>query len=163
MKVIQSSVCRVKLSEEVLALATGPGKFEIPVALLAPRQIKIRPDSGQFNAKLVWHRDAYVPVIHSQVAEAMVFAGQAEYCKQYLLVYALADYLEDSDVIANPVEFKRVSDSGAELVAVAVIGDNRSALSVCRNIVSGCSVAHPIEAAKGAIEASSIFLIEDHV
>ena len=54
------------------------------------------------------------------------------------------------------------ADAGVELVIVAVIGESRSPLSVCRNIVSGCQNPESLLTdAQGAIEAASVFLIED--
>tara|TARA_Y100000034_G_scaffold96439_1_gene117430 strand:- start:658 stop:1011 length:354 start_codon:yes stop_codon:yes gene_type:complete len=114
-------------------------------------------------ATLKWHRDGYVTTLARCWADWLVDRGEASYVPQYLLTCTRADYLSDPDVVAMPEELERVTNSLAELVIVAVIGDNRSALSVCRNLVSGCQSFNNllIDEAKGAIEAASVFLVED--
>ena len=58
--------------------------------------------------------------------------------------------------------YDRVLNSGAESVLVAIIGESRSALSVCRNIVSGCQTSVTLKKdAEGAVEAACVLLIED--
>jgi len=161
---IVSAVCRADLSAEVLALVTEPGKVAIPNDLLPARQVKLEPrDEGKpLQASLKFHRGGFITTLSRYWADWLVERGEASYVPQYLLTYSRADYLADPDIIAMPEELVRVADSLAELVIVAVIGDNRSALSVCRNIVSGCQDLANLEAdAKGAIEAASLFLVED--
>jgi hypothetical protein len=163
-KTIVSAVCRADLSAEILSLVTEPGKIEIPHDLLPSRQIKLEPkgEGSVIPAALKWHRDGYVAALSRYWADWLVAREEASYVPQYLLTYSRADYIADPDVIAMPEELERATNSLAELVVVAVIGDNRSAHSVCRNIVSGCQDMGNLAAdAKGAIEAASLFLVED--
>jgi hypothetical protein len=61
-----------------------------------------------------------------------------------------------------PEEHKRVNESDAELIVVAVIGESRSTKAVCRNIVSGCQNEQTlVQDAQAAIESDRVFLIED--
>ncbi len=155
------------MTQELLDLAQ-PGITEIPEAVLAPRQVRLRMENGFREAKGVsikWHRDAYVTVIPRHHAETLVETGHATWCEQSLLCYSITDYLKDPDVQADAEELAKAqaaADDGAELVIVAVIGESRSTLSVCRNIVSGCqNNASLVDDAKAAIEAHSCFIVED--
>jgi len=162
-----SNVCRVAITPELAALAVGAGVFQIPEDLLLPRQIKINDGfKGTIEqVKLVRHRDTMYPVINHYQANRLFASGMASYVSQSLLVYSMNDYLSDSDVKGDSDEFLKaltVSKMGCDLVIVAVIGEYRSAVSVCRNIVSGCQKLNTIiEDCKGAIETSNVFLIED--
>lgn len=165
MKYFVSNVCRVNVTPELAALAISPGIHVIPESVLQPRQVRIKQTDLNIPATMRYHRDAYVPVIATDVAADLVREGKAEYAEQRLLVYSMDDYLSDPDVQADNKEFEKADaaqSAGAEVVIVAVIGENRSPLSVVRNIVSGCQKPESLEAdAKGAIEAASVFLIED--
>ena len=77
----------------------------------------------------------------------------------------MEDYLADNDVQEDSEELAKAQASaadGAEVVVVAVVGESRSTLSVCRNIVSGCQDnARLVDEARDAIEAHSCFIVED--
>lgn len=162
MKTIVSSVCRAELSPEILNLVNGAGVIPLPLDVLPPRQVKLLPNCGEIPAVLKWHRDAYIPTINRVTADRLVSEGKAAPELQSLLVYSKETYLLDSDVAAMPDEFKRVSKSDADFVVVAVIGENRSPLSVCRNITSGCQDMSTLnDDAKGAVDASNTILIEN--
>ena len=173
MKVFKSFACRIELTTAIIALAAAQfkhsvdGMVKVPVDVLQPRQVKLTRDpeyialNPAIPASLVFHRDAYVPVISRSVAERLVDEGAASYCDQSLLFYTMDQYLKDPDVLAKPEEVEAAKNSGADLVLVAVVGDSRSALSVCRNIVSGCQKLQSVVAdAAGAVDAASVFLIE---
>jgi hypothetical protein len=162
MKLHKSFACRIEITEAIAALVEGPGITPIPTEVLKPRQIKIASPGLDVDARLRWHRDAYVATVTHAMAASLVAAGKAEWCSQGLLTFTVEDYLADPDVKSNHEEVQAVKNSAADLVAVAVIGESRSPLSVCRNIVSGCQDPEKlVEDAKGAVEAASIFLIED--
>ena len=170
-----SNVCRVKFEGELLDWANEQevGITEIPQdycrvrthQLLAPRQIKMKNlghDSITFPTVTKWHRDAWISTVTPATAQELVENKLAEYCTQSILIYGVEDYLADNDVASNLEEVKRAKDSGADKVIVAVISENRSTLSVCRNIVSGCQKEDKLkEDAAGALVAASCFLIED--
>ena len=168
---IVSNVCRANLSSDLLDEVYEKNKscilssFTVPLASeqLPPRQLRLDLDPDQIvPSTLKWHRDAYVTTITSATAKKLVACEQGEYMPQSLLVYSRNMYLADKDVQSNITEYNRVNDSNAKLVVVAVIGENRSCLSVCRNIAGGCqNVLNLVDDAKGAIESSSIVLIED--
>ena len=162
-----SNVCRVEMTQELLDLAK-PGITPIPETVLAPRQVRLLEKNGFRKAKgvtLKWHRDAWVTVIPRHHAEKLVETNHATWCEQSLLCYSIADYLADSDVQSDAEELAKAqaaADDGAEVVVVAVVGDSRSTLSVCRNIVSGCQDnARLADEARDAIEAHSCFIVED--
>jgi hypothetical protein len=164
MKPHVSNVCRVEITDELAALA-ATGITRIPPGLLPPRQVKVSETDLTFAAEMKYHRDAFIPTVSRATAHALVGNGNAEYAEQKLLCYSMADYLADNDVKNDAEELAKAqaaADAGAELVIVAVIGENRSPLSVCRNIVSGCQNPESLLTdAQGAIEAASVFLIED--
>jgi hypothetical protein len=170
-----SNVCRVEITNELAALA-APGATPIPPSMFPPRQVKVIETNLTFAAVMKHHRDAFIPTVSRATAHALVENNNAEYAKQSLLCYTMADYLADNDVKNDTEEFTKAqaaADAGAELVIVAVIGENRSPLSVCRNIVSGTGWARLdgenflrvgpalLTDAQGAIEAASVFLIEE--
>ena len=160
MSTIISNVCRVEqLSEEVVALAT-PGVVEIPKDLMAPRQVYIQGKEIKVAATLKRHRGSLIPTISTETAAQLVGEGSAEYKPQSLLSYTREDYLADPDVKKDIEEYERVKTSDAELVIVAVIGENRSPLAV-RNIVSSCQPEKLKADAEGAVECSDVILIED--
>ena len=168
MTTIVSNVCRVKFEGELLEWADAQKAkiTKIPEELLAPRQIKLRPawtkDELSFPSIMKWHRDAWIPTVTTATAKGLVENRDAEYCTQSALIFDRDDYLADNDVVSKPEEIQRVNDSGADKVIVGVIGENRSALAVCRDIVSGCQKEDGLHvAAARAIEAASCFLIED--
>lgn len=164
-KVLISFACRVEFTSEQLEWAShqSPGKTEIPGNVLPPRQVKFSEEAKEVPVSLMrWHRDGFVPIIRRAVVEAYAKLGQVKYLPQYLLMFSKEDYLADPDVQRNEEETQRVLDANPDKVIVAVIGDNRSALSVCRNIVSGCQNPDTLVSdAEGAIESASVFLIED--
>ena len=162
-----SNVCRAEMTQELLDLAQ-PGITPIPETVLAPRQAKLLTKNGFVEAKgasLKWHRDAWVTVLPRHHAETLVEAGHATWCEQSLLCYSMEDYLADNDVQEDSEELAKAQASaadGAEVVVVAVVGESRSTLSVCRNIVSGCQDnARLVDEARDAIEAHSCFIVED--
>lgn len=163
-----SNICRVEMTQELLDLAKV-GKTPIPETVLKPRQVRLLPDNGLIfgwrGATIKWHRDAYIIALPRHHAESLVETGHAVWCEQSLLCYSMEDYLADSDVQADAEELAKAQASaadGAEVVIVAVIGESRSTLSVCRNIVSGCQDnARLVDDAKAAIEAHSCFIVED--
>lgn len=161
-KIHISNVCRANISPEAHYLIKEPGKILIPEGVMAPRQVRVSLEASNVPATLRKHRDTLVPTLTSRQAQVLVVAGLAAYEPQYFLVYSMTDYLADPDVQEDQVEYHTAQSSDAELVVVAVIGESRSPVSVCRNIVSGCqNVKTLVDDAAGAIEASSIFLIED--
>ncbi len=165
-KVHVSNVCRVEVTTELLDFAkkSGPGVTQIPGGLLAPRQIEV-DHRMEIPATLKWHRDTYVPVIDRAMAHVLVSTDRAKYVPQSLLVYKMADYLSDPDVRKDEQEWdnaRQAQQDGTGLVIVAVIGESRSPISVCRNIVSGCQKLDTIvDDARGAVESTRTFLIED--
>ena len=170
MTTIVSNVCRVKFKGELLewADAQEAGITEIPQELLAPRQLKMKNlghiSAITFPTVAKWYRDAWISTVMPATAQVLVENKIAEYCTQSILIYGVEDYLADNDVASNLKEVKRAKDSGADKVIVAVIGENRSTLSVCRNIVSGCQKEDKLEEdAAGALVAASCFLIEDSI
>lgn len=161
MKIHKSFVCMVELTPAMIALA-APGMVPVPSDVLAPRQIEILSTFCKVPAVLKFHRDMYVPMIPKIEADFLVKVGDARYCEQSLLFYTMDQYLSDPDVLGNKEEHAKALTSGAKLVLVAVIGDNRSCGSVCRNIVSGCQdPLKLVDDAKGALASANIFLIED--
>ena len=169
-----SNVCRVNITPEITKLATSAGIHEIPHDLMPPRQVKVvdlstmsneSSTSLEIQAILKWHRDAWVATISRDNATKLVQNGNAQWQPQSLLVYEMENYLADSDVQEDQEELAKATqaaEDGATTVIVAVIGDSRSTLSVCRNIVSGCQDnARLVDDAKGAIEAHSCFIVED--
>ena len=180
-----SNVCRANLPAQVLELIDQTGIIPIPEDMLEPRQIKITSQDVQVPAHLKFHRDAFITVISPQAAVWLVEQAKAEYMPQSLLVYSMLDYLEDSDVKNDPEEYNAAQESMAEFVLVAVVGDNRSTLSACRNIVSAIDdwrttgtrnrsdrfadhhyeeerlIQQILDQAKGAIESQKVFLIEE--
>jgi len=172
--VFVSNVCRIEVTPELAQLAK-PGITPIPVDVLPLREIKVTNKKITFPASMSWHRDAFIPTIEREVAAELVARGDAESCEQSLLCYSMADYLKDGDVKANAddtdelasrkanerAKAQAAADDGVDTVVVAVIGENRSPLAVCRNVVSGCQKPESLEDdAKGAIEAANTFLVE---
>ena len=161
MKIHKSFVCMVELTPAIIALAV-PGMVQIPSDVLAPRQIELLSTACKVPSSLRFHRDMYVPMVSKAEAEWLVNRGDARYCEQSLLFYTMDKYLSDPDVLGNKEEHVKASASGAELVLVAVIGNNRSCESVCRNIVSGCQdPLKLIDDARGALSSANTFLIGD--
>ena len=155
MKAIFSKVCRV--NDEALLSIAQPGIVEIPAGLLDPRQLLVTGEVA-FAATVKPHRGQLITTVSRETANGLVGDGQGEFLPQQLLSYSHSDYVNDPDV--DEAEAKRVE--GYDLVVVAVIGDNRSALTVCRNIVSGCQdESKLVKDAQGALDASRVFLIED--
>ena len=161
MKIHKSFVCMVELTPAIVALA-APGIIQVSSDVLAPRQIELFSTVRKVSAILRFHRDMYIPTIKSSEAEALVHLDLARYCPQSLLFCTMDKYLSDPDVLSNKEEHAKALASGAELVLVAVIGENRSCGSVCRNIISGCQdPLKLVDDAKGALASANIFLIED--
>jgi hypothetical protein len=159
--VFVSFACRVELSQEVLDLVKEPGIIDIPTDLLPARQMKLKGEC-EIPSRLKWHRDAFISTISRETANDLWLVDKGDYLMQSLLVFSMDDYLSDTDVIADDAEYKRAKSSGCHLVVVAVIGENRSPLSVCRNIVSGCQDMEKLKSeAEGAVGAASVVLIED--
>jgi len=167
-----SNVCRVPAYDLVAAVSAigglNPGVTQIPDGILQPRQLRLtdgRKGAPKIDADLKLHRGTWIPVLDRTVASHMIFTGRGVWEPQSLLVAAMPDYLADPDVQADAEELIRAQaakDAGVELVVVAVIGNDRSTLAICRNIVSGCQdMTRLIEDAKGAMEASDVFLVED--
>lgn len=162
-KIHISNVCRAEIGPEAQALVKGPGKVEIPKGVMAPRQIRLKPGvTSNILVNLRWHRDIFVPVVSRATAHRLAAHGDGTYEPQFLLVYSMTDYLADPDVQEDQAEYHAAQSSDADLVVVAVIGESRSTVSVCRNIVSGCqNIKTLVSDAAGAVEASNVFLIED--
>jgi len=166
-----SNVCRVEITPELAELAK-PGITPIPDEILAPRQIKLAERATEdedfiFPATMKWHRDAFIPTVERTVAADLVARGEAGYAEQSLLCYSMDDYVADADVKANADELAKAqaaADNGVDTVIVAVIGENRSPLAACRNIVSGCFKPESLTAAKieaeRALQAANVFLVE---
>lgn len=158
----KSNVCRIDLTPDIEAACVKEGINPAPASLPA-RQIRLTSsNAGKIAATLKWHRDAWIPVISRGVASELVRDQVATWEPQMLLCYSMEDYLKDADVLKDIQEYEKAKASGADLVLVAVIGNNRSALSVCRNIVSGCQKMEKLtKDAEGAMDASNVFLVED--
>lgn len=165
----KSNVCRLsdtELGEVVQAINPAAGVNPVPVEVIPARQLRILdPDSvGPLRVTLKPHRGSMIAVIPEHVAADLVRSGDAEPVNQALLVYSMSDYLSDKDVQADVDEFERANaaaNAGEDLVAVAMIGESRSTLAVCRNIVSGCQNAETlVDDARGAMDASNVFLVE---
>lgn len=167
---IISNVCRV--AHDIIdvianAIVLVPGKNEIPDSLIAFRQIDIHEAKSvgpHIACMLKEHRGTLVPVLARSVANELIRDRVASAVPQQLLVYDINDYIADNNVQTDAAELERATTAradGALLVVVAMIGDNRSALSVCRNIVSGCQNMDTLHNdAAGAISASNTFLVE---
>lgn len=164
MKIIQSNVCRVtdpKLTAFLEEKYTGGDPLNIPSDVLPPRQVVIDADV-KFTVRLKAHRGQFITTIETAEAARLVGAGKAAYEEQSALLYSIEAYLSDKDVQADEAELARAKASDADYVLVAIIGGSRSALAVCRNVVSGCQNPDRLEKdAKGALEASNVVLIED--
>lgn len=166
-----SNVCRVEMTPELLALATRPGTILVPEEVLEPRQIRLFPPDHDnpllldHIAVMRWHRDTYVPTITRLYARSIEKHGLGIYVQQALLVYQIDAYLQDSDVQADEQELAKATkakNDGADLVVVAVVGESRSPLSVCRNVASGCQRMEDLSSdAAAAMGQSNVFLIED--
>jgi hypothetical protein len=169
MKVHVSNFCRAEITPAVQELANreGAGKHKISHDLMPSRQVKITMGNNweEIPATLKWHRDAWIATIDRAYAEILVQDDSAEWEPQFLLVYEMENYLADNDVLQDSEEMARATvaaEDGATMVIVAVIGESRSTLSVCRNIVSGCqNDALLKDNAKDAVEAHSCFVVED--
>lgn len=164
MKIMVSNVCRVS-DEKLIAYIQdnyeGGAPLAIPADVLAPRQVVINT-GVEFSCKLKEHRGQSIPVVNPAVAAELVRDGVAAYEPQSALLYSMEAYLSDADVQADEAELARAKASEADYVFVAVIGGSRSALAVCRNIVSGCQKPETLESdAEKALKASNVFLIEE--
>ena len=167
MKIIISAICRAVLPNAVLALVDRAGIIPIPSDLMDPRQIKVIPSMGEdFPARVKYHRGQMITTITLVTADELVDQHKAEYLPQSLLVYSRENYLDASQVTGD--EFDRVTESDAELVVVAVIGDNRSPLAVVRNMaemntegIGLGDLQEMKEQAADALEAVNVVLIED--
>ena len=143
----------------------GDGVHLIPEGMLDPRQIEIdvsKLGDAPINVVLKEHRGSLITVVSKLDAKCMVDIGMAKYLPQKALVYTMKAYLDDPDIQGNHTEYDKADSSGDDLVLVAIIGESRSALSVCRNIVSGSQdMTEVIKDAKGAMSVSNVFLVED--
>ena len=161
-----SSVCRVRSETlEAFLQDKGPGMHVIPEAVLQPRQVRINCiTSKSFPATLRAHRGSWIVVLAQEVAERLVASGHANWEPQKALVYSMDEYLGDPDVFNNVEERVRATDaraSGATTVLVAIVGESRSALAVCRNIASGCQKLDKLKTdAEGAVSAANVYLVE---
>lgn len=168
MNVHVSNVCRLSATDaaKVCGLELHAGMNELPISLLHPRQVLVTEPSKTniIRCELKFHRGTLVPVLERGVAEELVRDGVAKWCPQKALVYTITDYINDPDVLKNREELAKAEaaqKTGVNLVLVAIVGDNRSPLSVCRNIVSGCQKMENLKKdAEGAMDASNIFLVE---
>jgi hypothetical protein len=168
MNTIFSNVCRVTdaaitdyLEKQEIDVSSGSAIIPIPVEVLKPRQV-IVPPNAEYTACYAEHRGQFVLTVKPAEAARLVKDEKAEYAEQSVLVYSRESYLSDNDVKADEEEFARVSKSDAEVVIVDIIGAARSALAVCRNIVSGCQKDESLKAdAEKALSVSNYVLIED--
>ena len=162
-----SNVCRIIMNSMLADWvdSMGAGMHLIPEGMLDPRQIEIdvsRLGDAPVNVVLKEHRGSLITVVSKIDAKCMVDIGMAKYLPQKALVYTMKAYLDDPDIQGNHTEFDKADSSGDDLVLVAIIGESRSALSVCRNIASGCQdMTKVVKDAKGAMSASNVFLVED--
>jgi hypothetical protein len=110
------------------------------------------------------HRDGVIPVLRRKDAQCLVDSKIAVWEPQRALVVTVIDYLEDKDVKARPEEIERTishAARGVNLVLVAIIGESRSPLAVCRNVVSGCQKPERlVDDAKKAMAAANVYLVE---
>lgn len=166
MKVFVSNVCRIDgalIAAIAAATALKPGVNAIPEGTVLPRQLRITEPGkcGNIAATLKAHRGSMIATISRNVANELVRDRVAAFEPQSLLCYSMSDYLADADVQADADELARAQDSDADIVVVAMIGESRSPLAVCRNIVSGCQKPERlVDDAKSAIAAHDVFLIE---
>jgi hypothetical protein len=167
-----SNVCRISGNdlENVSKLGLNPGINEIPEGILGYRQIEIgmfaaETADGGLPCRLKYHRGTWVPVVSRKMAADLIAEGAARALPQRALCYGIEEYLNDPDVQADEKEFKRAIQAhqeGEAVVLVAIIGDDRSPLAVCRNIVSGCQKMETIVSdAQGAMKSANTFLVED--
>lgn len=160
----QSKFLRAMPSQEFVDSITEPGHHVIPTDIMAPRQVRITDTKGGFKIPSTQklHRGSWVTTVTREDANMLVTNGYAEWEPQSLMVMAIGAYLNDEDVIADAEETDAANNCDESLVAVAIIGESRSTLAVCRNIVSGCQkVSTLVSDAEGAIAAANIFLVED--
>ena len=164
MNILISNVCRVEPSKALTAYIEdnfSGAPVVLPADVLPPRQVRFTKGVST-KMHLKEHRGQWIITIERESARLCVAMGQATYEPQKALVFSREDYLSDKDVIADEKEFKRISDSDATHILVSIIGDSRSALAVCRNVVSGCQNPDKlVEDAKAALDASNVILIED--
>ena len=163
-----SNVCRLTMKEveTIIPLIREPGKTFIPFDVLPPHYVTLNENMDSTGGvELRRHRGTMIPVILRRQAECLVSRGMAAWSRQWALVFTIDDCLTDKDVLADKVEYENLlqaKNNGETLVLIALIGENRSALAVCRNIVSGCQdIRHLIDDAKGAMESADVFLVED--
>jgi len=164
---ITSNVCRVHSAElEAFLADKGSGMHVIPETVLAPRQVRLVDLRNiiEIPAVLKPHRGSMIPVISRDAATTLVSRKVAQWEPQKALVYDINAYIRDPDVANNAEELARAmaaKDSGETLVLVAIIGESRSALAVCRNIVSGCQKPDKLkDDAEGAVSAANVYLVE---
>ena len=169
-RLFKSSACR--LTEAMLDLIANahyielkPGKTEIPEKLMKARQVRLTRPVGEgthIAARLVRHRGSTVPALSYAVANELVRDGVAQWEPQWLLCYTVADYKADPDVQGDAAELARLDGwADDELVAVAMVGESRSTLAVCRNIVSGCQKPEKlVSEAAAAIKDNEVYLVE---
>ena len=163
-----SNVCRLSKNEveAISPFIHDAGKTEIPFDVLKPRQIVINKQPDLIGSiELKRYRGNMIPVIPRPCAERMIVNGLATWSPQWALVFTIDACLNDKDVLNDKVEYERVlqaKNNGKTLALIAIIGENRSPLAVCRNIVSGCQdIRYLIDDAKGAMDSADVFLVED--
>jgi hypothetical protein len=160
----KSNVCRLtgaELARICEMVQLKPGRNPIPAEVIAPRQVRLLTGAMSVrNVELRLHRGSYIPIICRRIATSLVGEGGATWEPQSLLCYVGKDYKADPNVIDSGEDVSTLGDD--ELVAVAMIGNGRSPLAVCRNIVSGCQKPEKlVDDAKDAMEAANVFLVED--
>ena len=158
--IMVSNICRVSFTKEQMKKIVTAGIIPCD---LEPRQIKMsETEAGDtVPCTLKWHRGSLIPTITKEKAKSLVECNRGIYMPQSLLVYTGEDYRGDSDVSSE--ESSRTAT--ADLVVVAVIGENRSPLSFCRNVSSGnlalTDIVKVREEADKAMLSSNVILIED--
>lgn len=173
MNIKVSPVCRAPITDKILELAgmiklTPPedeAKIFIPEQLLQARQIRLTQkaiDDKKFaiDAILMPHRGCFIPTIKRATAHELVLEEYAIWEPQFLVVYTGDKYRADKHVLAIHGEIERTKD--ADLVIVAVVGENRSILATARNVHDGISTDNNttiLELVQG-YKDRNVFLIE---
>jgi hypothetical protein len=161
--IMTSRACRVQ-AEDIKGIELQAGMNQLGPEALTPRQLRLVDSEASCAAVIKPHRGGWIPVIQRETALSLVDAGQASWEPQRALVYSVEEYLADPDVSRDAEESGRATrfaEEGGKLVLVAIIGESRSPLAVCRNIVSGCQHAEKlVQDAEAAMKAANVFLVE---
>ena len=160
-----SYIMRAVVPQDFLDGITQPGFHPIDLEVLPPREIAVSIDA-EFKGRFIKDkRNQGILTMSRAEAERLVAEGKGSYEAQRLLVYSMADYLADKDVLRNSAELSKATaaaNQGETLVAVAVVGESRGPITVLRNVVSGCQNPDElVEEAQKALDKSTYVSVED--